>query len=39
MYAERLPDAELVELDEAGHWPWLDRPDFTPRVIEFLERT
>ena len=37
MYAERLPNAELVELDDAGHWPWLDRPDVVPRVIEFLE--
>jgi len=37
IYAERLPNAELVELDDAGHWPWIDRPDVIPRVIEFLE--
>jgi pimeloyl-ACP methyl ester carboxylesterase len=35
-YAERLPDAELVELDDAGHWPWLDRPELIGRVCEFL---
>jgi pimeloyl-ACP methyl ester carboxylesterase len=38
LYAERLPDAELVELPDAGHWPWLDRPDIVERVIGFLER-
>ncbi|MGH2802938.1 MAG: alpha/beta fold hydrolase [Thermoleophilaceae bacterium] len=37
LYAERLPNAELVELDDAGHWAWLDRPDVIPRVVEFLE--
>jgi pimeloyl-ACP methyl ester carboxylesterase len=36
-YAERL-GAELVEFTDAGHWPWLDRPDLVDRVIEFLER-
>ena len=35
-YAERLPDAELVELDGAGHWPWLDRPELIDRVRRFL---
>lgn len=35
-YAERLPSAELVELDDAGHWPWIDRPDVVPRVLEFI---
>ncbi len=35
-YAERLPDAELVELDRAGHWPWLDRPEVIDRVVAFL---
>jgi pimeloyl-ACP methyl ester carboxylesterase len=36
-YARRLPNAELVELDDAGHWPWIDRPDVIPRVVQFLE--
>ena len=35
-YAERLPRAELLELDDAGHWPWLDRPDLVDRVDRFL---
>jgi pimeloyl-ACP methyl ester carboxylesterase len=35
-YAERLPSAELVELDGAGHWPWLDRPDVIPRILDFI---
>jgi pimeloyl-ACP methyl ester carboxylesterase len=37
-YAERLPSAELIELDDAGHWPWLDRPDLIPRVLDFVSR-
>lgn len=37
-YAERLPGAELVELEGAGHWPWLDRPEAIDRVVAFLER-
>lgn len=35
-YAERLPNAELVEFDRAGHWPWLDRPETIDRVVAFL---
>jgi pimeloyl-ACP methyl ester carboxylesterase len=38
-YARVLPDAELVELDDAGHWPWLDRPDVIERVVDFLSAT
>jgi pimeloyl-ACP methyl ester carboxylesterase len=34
-YAELL-GAELVELEDAGHWPWLDRPDMIDRVAAFL---
>ena len=37
-YARVLPDAELLELPDAGHWPWLDRPDLPARVHEFLAR-
>src|SRR5262249_35006469 len=36
-YAERLPHAELLELPEAGHWPWRDDPDVIGAVIRFLE--
>ncbi len=35
-YAQALPDAELLELADAGHWPWLDRPDLIGRVADFL---
>ncbi len=35
-YAARFADAELVELERAGHWPWIDRPELVGRVCEFL---
>jgi pimeloyl-ACP methyl ester carboxylesterase len=35
-YAAALGQAELLELEDAGHWPWLDRPDVIDRVVEFL---
>ncbi len=35
-YAGVLPRAELVEYSDAGHWPWLDRPDMIERVSAFL---
>jgi pimeloyl-ACP methyl ester carboxylesterase len=35
-YAAVLPDAELVEYPDAGHWAWLDRPDLIDRVAAFL---
>ena len=35
-YAEALPNAELVEVDHAGHWPWIDRPEVVDRVVSFL---
>jgi pimeloyl-ACP methyl ester carboxylesterase len=38
-YAEALPDAELLELPDAGHVPWLDRPEVIDRVTEFLAAT
>jgi len=37
LYAERLPNAELLELPDAGHWPWIDRPDVVDRVVGFIE--
>jgi pimeloyl-ACP methyl ester carboxylesterase len=37
-YADAL-GAELLELSDAGHWPWLDRPDVIDRVVEFLSAT
>jgi pimeloyl-ACP methyl ester carboxylesterase len=35
-YAERLPNAELLPLEQAGHFPWLDRPDAVDRIVRFL---
>jgi pimeloyl-ACP methyl ester carboxylesterase len=37
-YADVL-GAELLELPDAGHWAWLDRPDMTDRVVAFLGGT
>jgi len=36
-YAQALRGAELVELPDAGHWPWLDRGDVIDIVLGFLE--
>jgi pimeloyl-ACP methyl ester carboxylesterase len=35
-YAKALPNSELVELPDAGHWWWLDRPEQIERVASFL---
>ncbi len=35
-YARTLPNAELELFEDAGHWPWLDRPDVIDRVCSFL---
>jgi len=35
-YASRLPNAELIELLDAGHWPWIDRPELVGRLAGFL---
>jgi pimeloyl-ACP methyl ester carboxylesterase len=35
-YASALGNAELVELPDAGHWPWLDRAEVIDRVVAFL---
>ncbi len=37
LYAERLPNAELVALPDAAHWPWLDRPEVIDQVVDFLD--
>ena len=35
-YAARLPRAKIERLPDAGHWPWLDRPDLVDQVADFL---
>lgn len=35
-YAAALGDATAERVPEAGHWPWLDRPEVVDRVAEFL---
>jgi pimeloyl-ACP methyl ester carboxylesterase len=35
-YAAALGDAELLEVPDAGHVPWLDRPEVIERVVSFL---
>jgi pimeloyl-ACP methyl ester carboxylesterase len=37
-WADALPGAELMELPDAGHWPWLDADGVVERVIGFVER-
>jgi pimeloyl-ACP methyl ester carboxylesterase len=37
IYVRRLPRAEFVEFERAGHWPWIDRPELIDRVVTFLE--
>jgi pimeloyl-ACP methyl ester carboxylesterase len=31
-----LPDAELQTVPDAGHWPWLDRPELVARIVAYL---
>jgi len=35
-YAQALGNAELETIEDAGHWPWLDRPELVDRVADFL---
>lgn len=36
--AARLGGAELVRCSDAGHWPWIDRPDLIDRAVDFLDQ-
>jgi pimeloyl-ACP methyl ester carboxylesterase len=38
-YAAELPNAQVVRVEDAGHWPGLDRPDLIDRVATFLEES
>lgn len=35
-YGERLPNAGIWLLNNAGHWPWLDRPEIAERIAEYV---
>jgi pimeloyl-ACP methyl ester carboxylesterase len=35
-YAQTLPNAELVALEDAGHWWWMDKPEAMATVERFL---
>lgn len=35
-YAAAIPGAQLLAVPDAGHWPWLDRPDLVDTVAAFL---
>jgi pimeloyl-ACP methyl ester carboxylesterase len=35
-YADALGGEVELELVQAGHWPWLDRPELVDRVARFL---
>jgi pimeloyl-ACP methyl ester carboxylesterase len=36
-YAARLPGARVERIVDAGHWPWMDRPEVVERVAQLLE--
>jgi len=35
-YATALGGARTLMLPDAGHWPWLDRPEVLERVASFV---
>jgi pimeloyl-ACP methyl ester carboxylesterase len=35
-YAAKLGDATFETVEDAGHWPWLDRPELNARIIAHL---
>lgn len=35
-YAATLGDATLETVPDAGHWPWIDRPELSERIVGFL---
>jgi pimeloyl-ACP methyl ester carboxylesterase len=36
-YAAMLGDATLEVVEDAGHWPWIDRPELSARIVEHLQ--
>jgi pimeloyl-ACP methyl ester carboxylesterase len=35
-YAARLPNATLIRVPDAGHWPWLDQPALLDQLQAFV---
>jgi pimeloyl-ACP methyl ester carboxylesterase len=35
-YAARLPNATLLRIPDAGHWPWLDQPGLLDQLQAFV---
>jgi len=35
-YADRLPNATLLRVPDAGHWPWLDQPALLDQLEAFV---
>jgi pimeloyl-ACP methyl ester carboxylesterase len=35
-YGQRLPQARVLRVPDAGHWPWLERPEIAERIAEFV---
>jgi pimeloyl-ACP methyl ester carboxylesterase len=38
-YAAELPRSQVVHVEDAGHWPWLDRPGLIDRIATFLDES
>jgi pimeloyl-ACP methyl ester carboxylesterase len=36
-YGVRLPNARVQRISEAGHWPWLERPDAAEQLAAFVQ--
>jgi pimeloyl-ACP methyl ester carboxylesterase len=34
-YGSALPNAVVEHVADAGHWPWLDRPELIDRIVSF----
>jgi pimeloyl-ACP methyl ester carboxylesterase len=36
-WTQRLPNATAETVPQAGHWPWLDRPELVERIAQFIK--
>jgi pimeloyl-ACP methyl ester carboxylesterase len=36
-FRQRLPNAEVCVIDDAGHWPWLERGEAVDRIAGFVQ--